>query len=157
MARQRHKETDTSSSTTTLIALVVGGLVVAALVVWALTRSVESPATTASIGTPTSTDLPAVSPPADTTPLTATSGTSPFTASTAAPEDVEAQKAAEKRISAEDLHEKFNAKSVTIIDVRDATSYASGHIPGAINIPLASIQSYLDMIPKGKEIVTYCT
>lgn len=139
-----------------MIVLVVGGVLVAALVIWALMRSSESPSMTASA--PTATDLPAVSPPPDTTPLSPGTTEVPAAAATSAPaEDLEAEKAAEKRISAEDLREKFNAKSVTIIDVRDASSYASGHIPGALNIPLASIQSYLDMIPKDKEIVTYCT
>jgi hydroxyacylglutathione hydrolase len=44
-----------------------------------------------------------------------------------------------------------------VIDVRDATSWASGHIAGAIHMPFATVDAQLDTLPKGKAIVTYCT
>ena len=61
------------------------------------------------------------------------------------------------RISAEDLHEKVRTGSVTVVDVRDNASYEAGHIPGSLHIPLASVEANLDLLPKGKSIVTYCT
>jgi len=85
------------------------------------------------------------------------STTLPMTATSALPVDVEGEKAAIARISAEDLKEKMNAGAVTVVDVRDAASFASGHIAGALHIPLASIEANLDLLPKGKDIVTYCT
>ena len=69
----------------------------------------------------------------------------------------EGNRAEVARIAAEDLRAKANRGEVTVIDVRQAADYARGHIAGAINIPFASIETQLDQIPKGKEIVTYCT
>jgi rhodanese-related sulfurtransferase len=43
------------------------------------------------------------------------------------------------------------------VDVRDAGSFQAGHIPGSLNIPMASVQANLDLLPKGKQVVTYCT
>ncbi len=141
--------------------LIVGGLLVAALVVWALTRTVEPETTTA-----TSTFAP-VATPADATtappPGTfATMDTSSITmpTATAAPAPVphpEGDKTAVKRISAEDLRAQLGRNAVTVIDVRQATDYQRGHIAGAINIPFASVETQLDSIPKDKPIVTYCT
>ena len=70
---------------------------------------------------------------------------------------VQGDKSDVARIAAEDLREKHKANAVLVIDVRDATSFAQGHIPGALHIPMASVESNLDRIPKGREIVTYCT
>jgi 3-mercaptopyruvate sulfurtransferase SseA len=46
---------------------------------------------------------------------------------------------------------------VTIIDVRDADSYIAGHIPGALQIPLARVEGEVGYLPRGKPILTYCT
>ncbi len=42
------------------------------------------------------------------------------------------------------------------LDVRTATEYRDGHVPGAINIPVQSLSSRLDEIPKGKRLYVYC-
>ena len=46
--------------------------------------------------------------------------------------------------------------NVCVLDVRDAKSYAEGHIPGARNIPLGSLTASLSSLPKDQTIVTYC-
>ena len=43
----------------------------------------------------------------------------------------------------------------TIIDVRGRSEYADGHIPGAVNIPLAELQRRLDEVPSGS-LVLHC-
>jgi len=43
------------------------------------------------------------------------------------------------RISAHDLADQLATKGVTVIDVREPMEYASGHINGSLNIPLARI------------------
>lgn len=45
-----------------------------------------------------------------------------------------------------------------ILDVRSPAEYASGHIPGALNIPQTEITQRLDEIPAAKsaEIVVHC-
>lgn len=45
---------------------------------------------------------------------------------------------------------------VTVLDVRPAEEYRAGHLPGAVNVPLAQLQSRLKKLPKDKEIVAYC-
>jgi len=47
---------------------------------------------------------------------------------------------------------------VTVIDVRPPEEYAAGHLPGAVNIPLAELEQRLAELGKNKdqEIVAYC-
>ena len=45
---------------------------------------------------------------------------------------------------------------VTVLDVRPAEEYAAGHLPGAINVPVDKLESYLSRLPKRKEVVAYC-
>ncbi len=52
------------------------------------------------------------------------------------------------RISAHDLADQLAAKAVTVIDVREPMEYASGHINGSLNVPLARLsQAYLPQGP----------
>jgi rhodanese-related sulfurtransferase len=37
--------------------------------------------------------------------------------------------------------------SVPLIDVREPDEYASGHVPGAINLPLSALGEHLDELP----------
>lgn len=55
-----------------------------------------------------------------------------------------------------DLLQRAADGLVTIIDVRPSLEYQSGHIPGAINIPLSELDRHLDELPKDQEIVAYC-
>lgn len=45
---------------------------------------------------------------------------------------------------------------VTVLDVRPAEEYAAAHIPGAVNVPLGRLESYLSRLPRRKEVVAYC-
>jgi len=47
-------------------------------------------------------------------------------------------------------------KNWAIVDVRPAQLYATGHIPGAINIPLSDLISQMGMIPAGQNVAVYC-
>ncbi|HYH07096.1 MAG TPA: rhodanese-like domain-containing protein [Thermoanaerobaculia bacterium] len=171
MAKQRHQEP--TSSKGSLIVLTIGALLVAGLVVWALTRTVEQPSTAAitetSPGTFATDTTPTPSTPAPTTAATPTpdatatgtplaSATAPITlTSTTPPAAPAGDRSVVKRISAEDLRERMKSGNVVIVDVRDAGSYQTSHIAGAIHVPMSSIQANLDLIPKGKDVVTYCT
>jgi hydroxyacylglutathione hydrolase len=44
----------------------------------------------------------------------------------------------------------------TPLDVREPAEYATGHIPGAINVPLGRLGAHLDRVPAGEAIVVYC-
>ena len=41
-----------------------------------------------------------------------------------------------------------------LIDVREANEFQTGHIPGAINVPLSRIDTI--SIPKDKQVFVYC-
>jgi len=43
-----------------------------------------------------------------------------------------------------------------IVDVRDASEYKEGHIPGAINIPSETFAAGSGVLPKEKKIIVYC-
>jgi rhodanese-related sulfurtransferase len=45
---------------------------------------------------------------------------------------------------------------VIVLDVRAASEYEAGHIPGARSVPLAELEKTLRSIPKSREIVAYC-
>jgi len=57
---------------------------------------------------------------------------------------------------AEFLNKTSADKNWAIVDVRQAQLYASGHIPGAINIPLENLISQMSTIPVGKKVAVYC-
>src|SRR3990172_6164527 len=48
------------------------------------------------------------------------------------------------------------AGDVTVLDVRPATEFESGHIPGAASIPLEELERRLTEIPRGQPVVAYC-
>jgi Rhodanese-like domain len=171
--RKTNEPPPEASPKNAILILTLGCLVVAGLVVWALTRTVEpaTPPPAAPVADQTAAPLPnvgvtdtMVQPTTTTSPVQISiDGGPPQTvpaSNTPAPLPTALQPrdpSAVKRIAAEDVREKVNAQSAVIIDVRDAASFAQGHIPGAINIPFASVQTQMSAIPKGKEIITYCT
>jgi rhodanese-related sulfurtransferase len=56
----------------------------------------------------------------------------------------------------EELLERVEAGTVTVLDVRPAEEYRAGHIPGALSIPLEELSSRLGELPPGSEVVAYC-
>ncbi|WP_404362856.1 ArsR/SmtB family transcription factor [Marinobacter sp.] len=45
---------------------------------------------------------------------------------------------------------------VTLLDVRPEDEYRSGHLRGAMNIPIDDLEQMLDQLPADREIVAYC-
>lgn len=56
----------------------------------------------------------------------------------------------------EELINRVRDDLVTVIDVRPPLEYAAGHVPGAVNIPLDELESRLEELDPGQEIVAYC-
>ena len=142
--------------------MALGGVLVGALVVWALTRTVQpasDPAVTTSVSNaPVSTTTPiSTTSPATTTLLPPGAITTAATATAPPRPQVHGDRSTVQRIAVEDLRAKMGRNEVTVVDVRDATSYSKKHITGAINVPFASVEAMLDQIPKDKPIITYCT
>jgi ArsR family transcriptional regulator len=59
-------------------------------------------------------------------------------------------------ISRAELARRLRDGLVTVIDVRPADEFAMGHIPGAINVPVAELGSRLAGLDRAREIVAYC-
>lgn len=58
-----------------------------------------------------------------------------------------------KELSAEQFHP---APDAVIIDVREVDEYQSGHIPGAINIPLGELEARVGEIPARGTVHMVC-
>lgn len=59
-------------------------------------------------------------------------------------------------IRAPELMARSGAGLVTVIDVRTPDEFAAGHVPGAVNIPLAELLARVGEIPADREAVAYC-
>jgi rhodanese-related sulfurtransferase len=59
-------------------------------------------------------------------------------------------------VDAVGLMERLTEESAVVLDVRPAEEYRAGHVPGALSVPLASLEAALQTLPKDKEIVAYC-
>lgn len=51
----------------------------------------------------------------------------------------------------------FDEQTAVFLDVRDASSYDAGHIPGAVNIPLGLLENRAGELDPNQWIITYCT
>jgi rhodanese-related sulfurtransferase/DNA-binding HxlR family transcriptional regulator len=59
-------------------------------------------------------------------------------------------------VPATQLLERVLDGLVTVLDVRPAEEYVAGHLPGAINIPLAELEKRLQEFQPSKQVVAYC-
>ncbi|WP_066376606.1 MULTISPECIES: rhodanese-like domain-containing protein [unclassified Anabaena] len=57
----------------------------------------------------------------------------------------------------EELQRLLREENILLIDVREPSEYATGHIGNAINIPLPRLTQNLDQIPQNQSVVVYCT
>jgi rhodanese-related sulfurtransferase len=55
-----------------------------------------------------------------------------------------------------DLLARVRRKDVVVIDVRPVEEYRTGHIRGALSLPLDELARRLAEIPRGAEVVAYC-
>ena len=62
-----------------------------------------------------------------------------------------------RRISAEELHKLWEKDDVVIIDTRPEVAYKQEHIKGSISVPVGTLASKLDQLPRNKMIAAYCT
>lgn len=63
----------------------------------------------------------------------------------------------ESMISASQLDEGIKAKKAwQILDVRERSEFATGHVPQAINIPLGSVEAQITKIAKDKDVILIC-
>ena len=60
------------------------------------------------------------------------------------------------KIDAADAAELIAARTAVVVDVRQNAEWKTGHIQGAIHIPLGTLPSRMNQLPNGKTIVTVC-
>jgi rhodanese-related sulfurtransferase len=48
-----------------------------------------------------------------------------------------------------DLQQRVSRGGAAVVDVREPYEFASGHVPGAINIPMATIPVRMQDLPRG--------
>ncbi|MBY0542659.1 MAG: MBL fold metallo-hydrolase [Sphingobacteriaceae bacterium] len=68
--------------------------------------------------------------------------------------DIELQKA--DVIAIDEFKNYISKENVQIVDVRGATEFEAGHIQGAVNIFVGTLQDHLAQISKEKQIVIHC-
>jgi rhodanese-related sulfurtransferase/DNA-binding transcriptional ArsR family regulator len=61
-----------------------------------------------------------------------------------------------EKISVAELRERLRRGEVVLLDVRPEAEYRAGHLPGAISVPLAELDSRLNELPRNQTIVAYC-
>ncbi|MDI5891790.1 ArsR/SmtB family transcription factor [Halomonas rhizosphaerae] len=59
-------------------------------------------------------------------------------------------------VSRDELLAGLARGEVALLDVRPEEEYEAGHLPEAINIPLAQLEEMLGKLPHDREIVAYC-
>jgi rhodanese-related sulfurtransferase len=59
-------------------------------------------------------------------------------------------------VTLDELRRRMRDGDVTVIDVRPEEEYRSGHIDGAMSIPVAQLKRRLSEIPRRREVVAYC-
>jgi rhodanese-related sulfurtransferase len=59
-------------------------------------------------------------------------------------------------VTAEQLRTRLDQGNTVLLDVRPEVEYRSGHIRGAISIPVADLERRLSQLPRRKAIVAYC-
>ena len=62
-------------------------------------------------------------------------------------------------VSLDELRRRLQDRSLVLVDVLPRESYAGGHIPGAVNLPVAEISARAAAVlpDRNAEIVVYCS
>lgn len=63
-----------------------------------------------------------------------------------------------EELTPEELEEKLEDEDddLQVVDIRNPRQYAEGHVPGAINVPMAELPRRVDEHEWGEEIVVVC-
>jgi rhodanese-related sulfurtransferase len=60
------------------------------------------------------------------------------------------------QIDVEQVLASANGKRLFLLDVRTAPEYASGHMPGAVNIPVDELRNRLKELSHDRNVAVYC-
>lgn len=59
-------------------------------------------------------------------------------------------------VDRETLIARLHADDIVLVDVRPEHEFAAGHVPGAVSMPLATLEARLSELPKDRPVVAYC-
>ena len=59
-------------------------------------------------------------------------------------------------VTRDELLARLGTGEVVVLDVRPASEYDAGHLPGARSVPLADLDEELRSLPEDAEVVAYC-
>ena len=59
-------------------------------------------------------------------------------------------------VGREQLLAKVRDGAVTVLDVRPSEEFRTGHLPGALSVPLKELERRMSELPRDREIVAYC-
>ncbi|MBY7142494.1 metalloregulator ArsR/SmtB family transcription factor [Virgibacillus sp. NKC19-3] len=59
-------------------------------------------------------------------------------------------------ITLDELYEKLDRDTITLLDLRSEDEFNFRHIKGAISVPMDQLDIHLQKLPKDKEIAVYC-
>ena len=64
------------------------------------------------------------------------------------------------RVTVDEVKQRMDrGEEFTFIDTRNPKAWAEAEtkLPGAIRIPAEEVQQYINEIPRGRSVITYCT
>jgi rhodanese-related sulfurtransferase len=61
-----------------------------------------------------------------------------------------------RSITTDELQFQMASHPVRLVDVREVHEYRSGHVPGAVNIPLSTLSSRVRELPAGETLHVIC-
>jgi len=59
-------------------------------------------------------------------------------------------------ITIRELVTRMKSKKTVLLDIRPMEEFNSGHIPGALPVPLETLTAFIKKLPRNKEYVAYC-
>ncbi|MCS7460398.1 metalloregulator ArsR/SmtB family transcription factor [Paenibacillus doosanensis] len=59
-------------------------------------------------------------------------------------------------LTMDEVMEKLNTESIFLLDLRPKEEFENGHIAGAISVPMAELEHFMQNLPQDAEIVAYC-
>lgn len=59
-------------------------------------------------------------------------------------------------LTKDEVYEKLKSGNIVLMDMRPEEEYEAGHIEGAVSVPMEKLDSYLQKLPKDKEVIAYC-
>jgi rhodanese-related sulfurtransferase len=71
-------------------------------------------------------------------------------------DDYATDRVTSEQLSRDELEVKLARGKLLLVDVRPAVEYESGHLPGAISVPVEVLAKRLGTLPRDRRIVVYC-